>query len=329
MTLRRNILFISVYGALCPPHLAASEQPTLNSNFREAQAVVIATSQAVPRVSNTPVPKTTRRGLPPGLRVFPCEFRLRVHYAIKGTILHPEDLVSVLMYSPLADCSLNSVRGSGNPLTLSVWFLRKEGEHYRTVVDTLTSLIAIRDLSNETLQVMENFSGAAQRLGYLLLTPGVMFDVSSFADSTLGLNHELLELCGMEDFLRIVREHYIRGTPEFQDQLSLILSRYAMCVGGAEKLALKMPLSIRNVRYPYWSREKVSVYERAEMSTLEGVINLKQLRRRFSPMTDLQIRESLIWNACSSAKNLKSKARFLLNTAFHITSNDLPCAPCE
>jgi hypothetical protein len=326
----RKIIVCLAWLLLLPvPNVdARPAQYTLTGNFIQSEKVVAATLLEVTRVPPRRMSGSKPKGFPDGLASYSCELKLRIHFYIKGAPAGPSDAISVMMYSHRTDCALDAVRGRGGPVAGAVWFLRQENGVYRTVVDNMTALLAIGRFPDQASGEMRALSDPRARLAFLLLHPGTVYDAPNFAESAFSLTSDVLGLCGWEIYINVLRRLYLSAGTEFRGQICLILSRGAMCVDCARKAAASLPNETRQVRYPYLSQESLAKFEKRELEWLE-VTSLQELRRR-SPFLDLpEIRELLVWDACTSTLHLRRKSRSLLEKFFGVSPKDLPCVPCS
>jgi hypothetical protein len=297
----------------------------LSEVYRESRGIVVGRLRRAIRVQSIP-------SKPLGALVrqptYPCRFDLQVDLQIKGNSYSMQRTLPVFMYSIDPGCAIRPARGAELGIGTAIWFLRQDRGLWRPTLDNGVSLIGIHQLSSQVIQTARALAEPSSRLSYVILSPGVLYQIRDYARVSTPLRSELITVSGWKHYLTAMRELFKNATNEFHDQLCLALSQHAICVECARDAVQHGRVSDRRGYYPYLNARDLHYFETSELSRLK-VRSMQELRKTFMYLEVAEIRDILIHYACTDAPVLRSRARDLLRRVFSTDIESLPCIPCR
>lgn len=162
-------------------------------------------------------------------------------------------------------------------------------------------------------------------LASILVEPGVAIVTSDYLQTSLF--RDVLGFGGWQVYMRAMSDAY-SSSRETRADVALVLSRDAVCLGEARRHMQARGVSPNDPKYRYFDKARLAAFEEHETArAMAG--SMKELRRKFGYMEDAEIRDFLVWQACTATTRLRRAARITLQKYFGMAPDSLPCPACS
>ncbi len=303
---------------------------TLEEGVDGADVIVLASyagSRAIDDPRGLPGPRGNLAGLSPA----PCLLEADVRAVVKGALPARSLRIQVLSYLRQADCRFElggTPVGEGQSL---IFLLRLDQGRLRSWVDNYGAFIPVADFSRGEIEAATAYGNARMAVAYFLLMPGMGRSASGYADRVDFLVSEIAgTLLGMDQFWSLMDGIYRRADAAARDQICLVASNFGACIACARSAIAsgKVSLPPRDFRYHYISPAGFDYFTTQRLSMLSPS-SLAKIRRTFSDPAPDVMKGALYWDACTSSRALRARARELLRQVYHVDPDGIRCIPCD